>query len=221
MSAKCEELVEKYTTRAQEILNTVLGFIDDDSWKESKIDSEIAFYTRYEPSSSFAQVKSVVSIKAPNDVIQGLITPIVPVDKSTPKEQNLGFDFQRTIYEVPNDPESRCFVYMALPSPGMMISGRDFALFRRHFLFDGKREVDLMFSVDEDEISPPVNEYVRAKMTFQGFVSEPVGDEVKLTFFVHVDPAGKLPSWAYNLVATDQGNAALDIKKKALAKQNA
>ena len=53
----------------------------------------------------------------------------------------------------------------------------------------------------------------------QCFVAEQAGDEVKLTFIVHADPAGSIPAWIYNKVATDQGYAVKKIRDELMAKE--
>ena len=211
----CASLVDKYTARAKETAEKLSTLLKDPTWKESKKEEEITFYVRSDPSSSFNQVKSVVSIPASLEEVAKEVLTINEINEQTPKDKKHGFDFSKVLYRVENDPDERVFFYIALTSPGMMVSGRDFILFRMRVKV-GEQTFFVSVNVDEDELHPPTKTYVRGNMLFQGYAAEEVDGNIQLTFYAHADPKGSIPAWAYNTVATNQGYAAKGIKKAVL-----
>ena len=210
-----EKLVE-YSKLHDAAVEKVLSIENAADWQLEKEDKDITFYKRFEPSSSFAQVKSVVTI--PNATLQDVenaLGPVPVVDEKTPDNQRHGLDISREIAGSGSDYD---IMYIATTSPGPMISGRDFIYYRKKVMKDGKL-IYINVSIPDNDVVPENPKYVRAVTNFQGYIAQPVADkpsDIKLEFFVHADPKGKVPSWAYNKFVTSQGYAAKGIRSKIL-----
>lgn len=217
MSVDAAKLTE-FSQKNEKVVDHVLEILNDPSWKESKKEPEITFYTRSEAGNSFTQVKSVVSIAAPMSTVLDVLRPIETIKPSDPKEKRHGFLERKVVYGPEENADETSIFYIAMEAPGPMISARDFLLFRKHYSRDGK-EIYMHCSVTEDSLVPPAKGMVRADMFFQGFICENDPDNancIRLTFVAHADPCGSLPAWAYNMVVTNQGYAAKGIRKRAL-----
>ena len=209
------EKLAEYSKLHDAAVEKVLSIMDAPDWTLEKEDKDIVFYKRFEPSSSFTQIKSVVTIPDSSLAeVQKALEPILSIDEKTPDNQRHGLDISR---EVAGNTSDYNIFYIATTSPGPMISGRDFIFYRKKVEKDGKL-IYINVSVPDDDIVPPNSKYVRGVMSFQGYVAqlEPDGKTVKLQFFVHADPKGKVPSWAYNKVVTSQGYAAKGIRSRIL-----
>lgn len=207
--------IAKWGEESEKLMKETIALLADPDWKESKKEPEIVFYTRSDKSSSFHQVKSVVTIPAPMEAVLKALKPIEVVDKNTPKDKRHGLLERRTVYGPQDDEWETCVFYICLDPPAL-VTARDFVLFRRLYKLDGGRYCYFHNSIDTPAV-PVDSKRVRGHMTFQGFLCEPEGDGVRLTFFVHADPKGSIPAFAYNTAATNQGYAAKGIRKKVLA----
>ena len=217
MSLTPEQLSE-YGKKNEEVLARVLELQNSGDWKLTKEEADIKFYNRTDKSSSYHQVKSVVSIPAPMATVLEVLKPIEIVDSNTPKDKRHGLNERKTVYGPLDDEHNTTVFYIELESPGMMVSPRDFLLFRRHYTKDGK-EIFLHNSIDNADLQPEKKGVVRGDMLFQSFIAEKDPDEpnnVRLTFLVHADPKGKIPAMAYNMVVTNQGYAAKGIRKRSI-----
>ena len=212
-----EQLAE-YAKQSEELLPKFLALATSSEWKESKKEQDITFYTRTDPSSSYHQVKSVVTIPASIETVISILKPIEVVDASTPKEKRHGLNERKALYGPADDQYQTAIFEIEIESPAPLVSPRDFLLFRRFYQKDGK-QVYLHNSIVNDTLFPEKKGVVRGVMPFQGFIVEPDPDHngnVRLTFLVHADPKGKIPATVYNLVVTNQGYAAKGIRKKAI-----
>ena len=218
MCRESPEELEQYHKLYEERLATVEALLDDPEWKEDKKEENITFYTRYDPSSSFAQIKSVVPIPLPIEKVSDFLKVVKVVDDKTPKDQREGCIQRRIQAEIPAEQaEGGAFYYIQLESPSFVVSSRDFLMYRR-VTIKGNRHILLQVSVVNDKIMPPVNKVVRGNMFFQGLIAEKVDDNnTKLTFICHADPAGSIPATVYNMAAMKQGYAALRVRNGALA----
>lgn len=217
MSVTPEQIAE-YAKQSEELLPKFIALASSNEWKESKKEEDITFYTRTDPSSPYHQVKSVVTIPAPIDTVLSILKPIEVVDKSTPKEKRHGLNERKALYGPADDQYQTAIFEIEIESPAPLVSPRDFLLFRRFYQKDGK-QVYLHNSIVNNTLFPEKKGVVRGEMPFQGFIVEQDPDHqgnVRLTFLVHADPKGKIPSAVYNLVVTNQGYAAKGIRKKAI-----
>lgn len=210
------EVLAQYEATSKKMLDETLAIINAPEWKESKKEPEITFYTRSNGVSPFLQVKSVVTIPASMDKVLATLKPIDPINNETPKEHKHGILERKTVYGPSEDETETSLLYVCMEPP-KFISPRDFVLFRRLYKLDGGKYCYFHTSVESD-LLPEVKGRERGTMDFQGYLCEPEGDGVKLTFFVHADPKGSLPAWAYNQVVTNQGYAAKGVRKQAMAK---
>lgn len=216
MSAEISpDQIAKWGEESEKLMKDTIALLNDPEWKESKKEPEIVFYTRSDKSSSFHQVKSVVTIPAPMEAVLSALKPIEPVNKDTPKEKRHGLIERRTVFGPLDDEAQTCIFYICLDPP-KLVTARDFVLFRRLYKLDGGRFCYFHNSIETPAV-PVDDKRVRGHMTFQGFLCEPEGNNVKLTFFVHADPKGSIPAFAYNAAATNQGYAAKGIRKKVIA----
>ena len=209
------EKLAEYSKLHDAAVEKVLSIADASDWTLEKEDKDIVFYKRFESSSPFAQIKSVVTIPDSSlEEVKKALEPILHIDEKTPDNQRHGLDISR---EIAGNTSDYNIFYIATTSPGPMISGRDFVFYRKEVEKDGKL-IYINVSVPDDDIVPPTSKYVRGVMSFQGYIAqlEADGKTVKLQFFVHADPKGKVPSWAYNKVVTSQGYAAKGIRSKII-----
>ncbi|OHS93221.1 hypothetical protein TRFO_40488 [Tritrichomonas foetus] len=212
------ELIAQYAKSSEELLPKLLELQNSPEWKVSKEEKDIKFYNRTEKSSSYTQVKSVVTIPASMDKVLEVLKPIEIVDSNTPKDKRHGLNERRILFGPQDDEFNTTIFLIELESPGMMVSPRDFVLFRRHYSKDGK-EIFLHNSIPNTDLAPEKKGVVRGEMNFQAFIAEkdPENEEnIRLTFLVHADPKGKIPAMAYNMVVTNQGYAAKGIRKRAM-----
>lgn len=215
MTKVTPEQIAAYGKQSEALLSKVLTIKDSPDWKQSKQETDITFYTRTDPSSPYTQVKSVVSIPAPMDKVLEVLNEIEVVDASTPKEKRHGLNERKVLYGPLDDEFQTSIFLIELESPAVLVSPRDFVLFRRHYQKDGKH-IYLHSSIVNDDLYPEKKGVVRGEMLFQSFIAEQDNGNVKLTFLVHGDPKGKIPSAVFNMVVQNQGYAAKGIRKRAI-----
>ena len=209
------EQIAEYNKIHEDAVAKVLAIKDDPKWELEKEDKDIVFYKRFEESSPFAMIKSIVTI--PDSTIEevGKVLMDIPeIDEKTDSKQRHGFDFSHCVIHG----DDYAVVYIATTAPALMVSGRDFILFRKTNVKKDGKEIYINVSIPNTELAPETKKYVRGIMEFQGYIVEQAENQkdVKLTFFVHVDPKGSVPSWAYNKVVTSQGYAAKGIRSKVI-----
>ena len=206
------EQISQYQQKWQNAVDTVFADIDAEGWKKEKTHKGVDIYLRHDKSSSFAQVKSIVTIDAPIGKVEENLKTVKPVDHSTPKHEGEG-NLERRLIPAGDGTDCMGFFYVVVESPSSLVSPREFLTFQRMIHKDNKIAL-VRTSIENDEIQKPQKGYVRGNMFFQAFVVEPEGDKSKLTFIVHADPCGKVPSAIYNSAATGQGMSALHIKEE-------
>jgi hypothetical protein len=219
MSSLDPAVAAEYLSRSEAKLQEILALLNDPNWKETKREPEIVFFTRTDPSSPFSQLKSIVSIPAPIEAVLQALRPIETVDAKTPKGDRHGLQERRVVVGPADDEHQSTVFYLVLESPGPLISPRDFLMSRYLYPLPDNRFAYLHLSIDNESLVPLNSKYVRGEMLFQGYLVENDPDapgSVRLTFFVHADPKGAIPAWAYNNVVTGQGYTAKGIKKKVL-----
>jgi hypothetical protein len=202
----------------EKAVHYVESIVDAPDWSLSKKEPTITFYTRYDPSSKFAQLKSIVSIPAPLESVIAVLDQVNTVDANTPKKDRDGCQEKYLTTPVPDDPYGAVFLYIGLETPTRLVAPRDFLLYRRKYPF---REgfIYMHTSVADESLKPVKSPYVRGKMTFEADLAFPdpdAPDTVKMIFTTHADPAGSIPAWVYNAVVTDQGYFAKQVRDKVL-----
>jgi hypothetical protein len=206
-----EQLAE-YNAKAEAAFANAKRLLEDPSWSKNKEDSGMILYTRYEAGSSFAQVKSVVTVNKPAQVVFDYIKSNRPVDPSTPKDKNEGCLARRAFDPVEGDPNEAQFYYICVLSGKMMVWDRDFLMFQRTFT-EGDTKYLVRTSIVNKDLMDDQPKAVRATMHFQVFIVVPDGDKATLTFMCHADPAGSIPAAVYNLAVANQGYSALRSKQ--------
>lgn len=207
------EVIEQYNSLHQTVLSTALDALSNATWKESKRETDIVFYTASLEGSSCNMVKSVVTVKKPLQVCIDRLAVCNDIETTAPKEVKDGTNERKTLSRVEDDHDTS-LLYIGLETTSRFVSPRDFLLWRRRYTIDSK-QLYLHCSVVNDELCPEHKPYVRGKMTFQIYMVEPSPENPEntvLTFMVHADPMGSVPSAVYNAVATNQGMAAKKIK---------
>lgn len=214
-SATPEQLAN-YSKLHDEAVAKLLTIKDDPKWELSSEEQEIKFYKLYIESSPFAAAKSVVTIPDTTlEEVKKVLLPITIVDDKTPEKQRHGLDY---CYELSGNGTDYNLFVTATASPGPLVSGREFILYRKMVEKDGLL-IAINISIPDDDLVPENKKHVRAFMDYQGFiakVSEQNPKDVELSFYVHADPKGSLPSLAYNAVVTKQGYAAKGVRGKII-----
>lgn len=202
-----------YNKQMDEQLAHVKEIINDPNWTKEKEEPAIVFYKRMEKGSSFAQIKSVVTIKGKTvEEVQDYMKHIRTIDENTPKDQREGCLERRVVKTIEGDANEASFYYIAVETSSRLVSSRDFLMYQKAFV-EGDKCYLVRTSIVNDEIKAPVKKYVRANMFFQAFVSEPCEEGTKLTFLCHADPSGNVPAMIYNVAAINQGYSALRAKQ--------
>lgn len=211
------EVLARYVEEADKVVSETIPMLDGPGWHEEKKEPEIVFYKRTSPTSSFAQVKSVVSIPGSMDEVLAALRPISVIDETTPRDQRHGIVERRVVFGPQDDESETCVFYIALEPP-RFVTSRDFVLFRRLVKLDGGKMCYFHHSVECDLV-PVDKKKVRANMFFQGFLCEQDPSDanaIQLTFFAQADPMGSIPAMAYNMTAINQGYTAKGIKKRVM-----
>lgn len=200
----------KYEEAAAGCLARVKEVIDSADWKKDKEEPDVTFYSRSAPGSKFLMIKAVSLIPKPYDVVVNHLCGMDDIEPSMPADKRDG-THQRHLFVKEANKWNDGFLYMALETTSRLVSPRDFLMYRKHFAEDGK-DYFSQVSIVNDAIKPEVKGFVRAQILTQCFVIEQAGDNVKLTFIVHADPAGSVPAMIYNTIACNQGNCVKKIK---------
>ena len=211
------EDVAKYEAAITECLERCKALLDAGDWKKDKEEKDVVFFTRKVEGSSFNMVKSISMIPKPMEMVVDNLSEVRNIEPNMPAKERDGTHQQWLFVHEPNKFNDG-YMYLALETPSMLVSPRDFLMYRKHFEEGGKHYFPQV-SIENDAIRGPVKGFVRGKILTQCFVAEQDGDQVKLTFIVHADPAGSIPAWIYNKVATDQGYAVKKIRDELMAKE--
>lgn len=201
------ELKTQYEAAADAVLEKTIGLLDDPSWKESKKEPTITFYTRSEAGSSFSMVKSQSSIPVSIDKV---IEQLDMLDDITPDMDAKKRDgvVRRTAHLLDaSDPHRQGILYLALESGSRFVTNRDFLMYRKYYEKEGKHFF-VHVSVEHPELHQPTKEFVRARILLQVFIADQDPDNAnatRLRFVVHADPAGSVPAMVYNMTAVNQG----------------
>ena len=209
--------VQAYNAQIKERYDHLMSIIDDPGWTKEKEEKDAVFYKRSEKGSSFAQIKSVVTINKPIESVVEVLKVVKTVDENTPKDEKDGCIERRALNPIAGDPDDAQFFYIVVESSSRLVTSRDFLMYAKFFR-DGDKVSLVRTSVVNDSIVPVNKKYVRANMFFQAFVCEPCEAGTKLTFICHADPCGSVPAMIYNAAALKQGNSALRIKEAVESK---
>ena len=215
MSAQLD--LAAYNAQIKERYDHMIAILDDPGWTKEKEEKGVVFYKRSEKGSSFAQVKSVVTISKPIEDVVEVLKVVKTVDENTPKEQREGCIERRALNPIEGDPDNAQFFYIIVESPSRLVTSRDFLMYCKFFR-DGDKVSLVRTSIVNDSLVPVNKKYVRANMLFQGFVCEPCPEGTKLTFLAHGDPCGSVPAMVYNAAAVKQGYSAVRIKEQCESK---
>lgn len=211
------EEVAKHEAAINECLERVKALLDSPDWKKDKEEKDVVFFTRKVQGSSFNMIKSISMIPVPMEKVLDELSEVRNLEPDMPASERDDTHQQHLFVAEPNRFNDG-YMYLALESPSRLVSPRDFLMYRKHFEVDGKHFFPQV-SIVNDAIRGPVKGFVRGNIITQCFVAEQAGDQVKLTFIVHADPAGSIPGWVYNQVATGQGYAVKKIRDKLIAQQ--
>ncbi|OHS96393.1 hypothetical protein TRFO_37461 [Tritrichomonas foetus] len=208
------EQIQQYEQKWAQAADTAFAVLDSSDWdKQKSKDKDCEIYLRHEKGSSFAQVKSVVTINAPISTVEENLKTTKVVDKNTPKEEREGNIERRIVSQVNDGADAAGFFYIAVESPSSLVSPREFLMYQKLTRRDGKIAL-IRTSIENDDIQKTAKGNVRGNMHFQAFIAESVNDSTtKLCFVCHADPCGKIPSMVYNSAATNQGYSALRLKR--------
>ena len=214
------DVVERLNSQSEDALKRLNQIINDDKWQNSKkTTEEIQFFYRTMDDSPYGMIKSIVKIPAPLDACLAVLDPITTIDDNTPEAERRSFTYRNVISFNPDEETKPMLFYCACPSPSFMVSPREFYLYRRHYVQDGKHiYLHITPQGECPGISSTVRKgYVRGNMHLQGFIAEPEGDQISLTYFVYFDPCGSIPAMVYNMAVENQGYTAKGTKKRVLA----
>ena len=197
------EEIQKYEEAIQKCFEDCKAVVDAPDWKKEKEEPDVTFFVRKVEGSSFNMVKSFSMIPKPMDVVVDDLCEVQNIEPDMdPKVR--GETHQQHLYISKPNKWNDGFIYLALETPTRIVSPRDFLMYRKHFEENGKHYFTQV-SIVNDAIQPEVKGFVRGRILTQCFLAEQEGDQIKLTFIVHADPAGSIPAWIYNKVATGQG----------------
>ncbi|KAK8891413.1 hypothetical protein M9Y10_028622 [Tritrichomonas musculus] len=202
----------QYDAAAEEAFNKIAGLLaDPSSFKQTKEDQGIKFFSRSDKDSPFSQVLSETTVNAPLDAVLKDLGNVPIYDKSMDKKVRGDCLIQESYVLDESDPNQDGFVYCGLDTPVRLVAKRDFLMYRKHFEKDGVHYF-IHVSVDFTGVRPPTSDFVRGKILQVDIASADPSDstKTKLQSFVHADPCGSIPAWVYNLTAESQG---YDVKK--------
>ncbi|KAK8841484.1 hypothetical protein M9Y10_027103 [Tritrichomonas musculus] len=208
------EQVTEYEQKWQTAVDTVFSVVDADGWKkEHSKEKDLEIFIRHDKSSSFAQVKSVTTVHSTLDAVEQCFKTVKTVDDKTPKDQREGAIERRLLGQAGDGADGAGFFYIVVESSSRLVSPREFLCYQKIARKDGKIAL-VRTSIENEALHKVGKGNVRGNMIFQGFVAEPEGDNIKLTFVVQADPCGSVPAMVYNTVATGQGYNLLSMRKE-------
>ena len=208
------EQVAEYEAKWQKAVDEVFQLYSGEGWKEeSQKEKDMQVFLRYDPSSSFAQVKAVVTINAPLERVEEVLKTVKTVDANTPKDQRDGNLERAFLGPCGDGSDAEGYFYIVVESPSRFVSAREFLLIQKLARRDGKIAM-VRTSIVNDAIHPVQKGNVRGDMHFQGYVAETEGNHTKLTFIAHPDPCGSIPAMVYNTAVVHQGMNALRMKRE-------
>ena len=193
--------------------------LNSPDWKESKKENGVTYYTRSVQGSSFTMIKSSTSVPRPLDKMVDFCSRFREVTADTPQELR-GGAIERRFWPFPEpNPHNEGFVYLALESGSRLVSNRDFVMIRKYYEKDG-RHYYICVSIDDDKIRPVSKNFVRGKILCNATVIEAEGENTKVSFIAHADPAGSIPAMIYNMVSLKQGACVRAIRDDAIKEIN-
>lgn len=209
------EEVAKYDALILAKFNEIKELLVATDWKPLKEDAGVKYFSRSVAGSKFSMIMSTVNIPKPMQAVFENFCSMACIEPDMPKSVR-DDTHQRHMYVTEPNTCNDGYLYLCLESPAPLVSGRDFMMYRKHFEEDGKHYF-MQTSIDNDTIQPIVKGFVRGKILIQGFVLEPVGDEIKTSFIVHADPCGSMPAMVYNAVASGQGSVVKTARDELMA----
>jgi hypothetical protein len=164
------------------------------SWDFIKEKDGIKIYTRKDAGSTLKSFKGVTDIHAPVEKVFNLIGNVKNLDWW---DKNL-----REIKVLFYEKEKRSQYYLVYDSP-WPVTDRDLCV-DATITTDPVTGVRTIYSVPLVNVIPVNPQYVRITNYWQKWIVEPTGkDVVHVILEGHVDPAGSVPDWIYNMVITD------------------
>lgn len=208
------ELLSQYNVHHEAQFQSFLNVIKATNWTLSKEEPTIQFYSGNYPNSSFSMIKSIVTIPLPVEEVFNFLLLVPTIDDKTPDADRDGCRERRLFGEIPNDEHHSGFLYVWVMSGSRFVSDRDFSLYRRAY---DHEDMKILFStsIENLDIMPEKKGNVRGKMNLQAFICQKDpnnSNQTQLTFVVHADPMGSIPSMIYNSVAVSQGYSAKKVR---------
>lgn len=213
---------EEYS-QFDEILNKVndeiLANLNSPDWKFSKEEADgCKIFVRRVPESAYDMIKATISVPVPPKLALEAIIPCKEITPNTPKSENEGLLERKLFNYDEKDPTARAFMYCATPSPFPLVSGRDFLVYRKVIDKD-----DILCythtSVVCDKVMPERKGFVRGQMKQQAFIFEKDPNNENgtiLSFILHTEIGGNIPTFAYNLAAVGQGKSVIKLRQIAI-----
>lgn len=209
MSSLSADLIQKYVQGQEKALGDVIDLYKKGSWTQIKQDGDLRISSTSYSNSPFSVVKGEVVISKPFESVLKASQYVKVVDSSTPEAERSGFSERKFLVD---NPESQ-ILYTAILSGQVHIPNIDFLLFRKLYEKDGLT-ILLYSSIENADLKPVVEGYSRGFTTFQAFVLEKDGGNVKLTVLVHADPKVAIPAEFYQALTIKQVYVAQIIKSK-------
>ncbi|EAX93428.1 hypothetical protein TVAG_104730 [Trichomonas vaginalis G3] len=214
-----EEEYKQFDEQLTKVNDEILANLNSPEWKFSKDEADgCKIYVRHVADSSYDMIKATISIPVSQRDALEAIKPCKEITPKTPKAENEGL-LERKIFNYDEkDPSARAFIYCSTPSPFPLVAGRDFLLYRKVIEKDDK----LCYthtSVVCDKIMPQKKGFVRGLMKQQAFIFEkdPSNPEhTLLSFILHTEIGGSIPTFAYNMAAVGQGKSVIELRKRAI-----
>ena len=177
------------------IINVNFAYSKDDfadtGWIKKMSKNNITIYAK---DSKKSPIKSLKAVGIINSKIKNIVSILRDVDTATKWLPNLN---ERSYIQNISDIEAILYDVNAMPWP---VADRELVVHHKLKISEDKRSLILNFiSTDKTSKKKNINR-VRAKILFGTMKFIPMGDKTKMIMTMLVDPKGKIPVWAINLL---------------------
>ncbi|OHS98274.1 hypothetical protein TRFO_35338 [Tritrichomonas foetus] len=209
------ELIEKYNQIHEEKLQYILSSLSseqDSTWTFQKSVKNMDLFFRSAKDSSIVETKTIVSLSVPKEAMIDVMTYGKVFTLETTPQGPIPPQEIFALHESHDDKDSIIY-FMAMEAPAILVAPREFLLYRRTYRIDGKT-IFMQMSIENEDLKPQRKDFVRGTIFGQAFVIEDDKNcdkqengeykKAKMTVFSHVNPGGRLPSFAINFSVKNQ-----------------
>jgi hypothetical protein len=207
------EVLQEHVQEHERLFHSLMDLYANGKWKVVKQKKDLISYQMKYEDSPISASRAEIIVEKSLQFCADMLSEQEAFETFMQKEMKSEKDDMRGNKEIIGEFPEGVFIYSYMNPKTKIITPRDFLLFKRKYQ-SNERIVELIRSIENDQLKPPTKEFIRGVMTFQASMFEKVEEGItKVIFISHFDPKGSIPVFIVNAMMKRQGEMMKMVRK--------